>query len=399
MKKILCVTYGGGHVQIAVKVIKELMNRNIDVQVLALTTSVFTLRDNNITYKGVKDYIDIFKDKDEILEIGSRLIDNSYNEKSGLDKEELIAYIGMNIYDLKLQNKTLEIAEEMFEKGGRQIFFPYHTIKQIVKQEQPDVVFLTCGQRTEKAAGIVADELNIPVVRVIDLLGEDDIIPYRAKVAVMNEMVKRNILNNNKHLHEEDIIVTGQPNIEIVPDNSNLRLFNQRYKIKKHKNIISMFSQLNIDGRDIVIKEMIRHAKSNNDNLYFYKLHPSESTDYYLDYIKDLPKNFIFDKNIDLAAVLYFSDIAMTFFSTVGLQVVAMDKPLITINLTNREYGLDYSKYNCSVEINHIKNLEYTIKKLLDKNSELSNRLKKGRKCMVIPKNSVENIADLISNI
>ncbi len=399
MKKVLFVTYGGGHVQIAIQVIKELINRNIDVQVLALTTSVFPLIANNISYKGIKDYIDIFKDKDEILGIGSGLIDGNYSEKSGLDKEEILAYLGMNLYDLKLQNKTLEAAEKIFKEGGRQTFFPYHTIKQIIKYEQPDIVFLTCGQRTEKAAGIVSDELNIPVVRVIDLLGEDDKIPYKAKVAVMNEIVKMNILNNNKHLLEEDVIVTGQPNIELKLDNNKLKLFSERYGIEKYENIISMFSQSNIEGRDTVIKEIIKYAEVNDKNLFFYKLHPNEDINYYSNYINALPKNIIFGKDIDLISTLYFSNITMTFFSTVGLQAISMDKPLITINLTNKKYELDYSKYNCSVEINEIKNLGNIIRKLLDENDELSNRLKKGRKSMIIPNNSASNIGDLISSI
>lgn len=398
MKKVFFVTYGGGHVQIAIPVIKELVKNKIDVKVLALTTSVFPLKENKISYKGIKDYLSILKDKEKIISIGKNYINQHYNAESALEKEEILAYLGINIYDLKLQTGSLETAQYIFEEQGRKAFYPYYSMKKIIEYEKPDVIFLTCGKRMEKAAGKIGDELGIQVVRVIDLLGRDDVIPYHAKVMVMNEMVKENILKNNEHLKTDDVFVTGQPNLEIIVDDEDLNKFKKKYNVDNYYKVVSMFSQPEIKQREQVYKALIEYAQGNPKNLVFYKLHPSEDLSEYISDKDLLPSNFKIGKDMNLNSVLECSDITLTFFSTVGLQAISIGKPLVTINLTSQKYGLDYSALNYSIEVNNLRNLENTITQLLNDESELSNKLKTGKKDLVIPKNSAINISKVILN-
>ena len=62
-KKIVFVTYGGGHVNMLVPVIKELQKQdNLELIVLGLTTAGSVLKNNNIPYIGFKD---LLKDNDD----------------------------------------------------------------------------------------------------------------------------------------------------------------------------------------------------------------------------------------------------------------------------------------------------------------------------------------------
>ncbi|KUO75979.1 MAG: hypothetical protein APF77_24460 [Clostridia bacterium BRH_c25] len=395
-KKVFIPTYGGGHVKIVIPIIKELLARGYEVVVLGLTSSALALTAEGIKYKGMKDYISLFPEKEEIYEIGIRLLDKNFNQDSGLDRDEILLYLGINILDISIQKGSKKDAMDLFEEKGRGAFFPYYSIKRIVEYEKPDAILVTCGQRTEKAAGVVGEELNIPVVRVIDLLGEDDVLPYKASVCVMNEIVKNNILKNNPHLKGSDIFVTGQPNIELAGDTMKFQTFNSMYNIHKYNKIITFFSQPRNTQREQVINHLIKLFIQKPNYLCLYKLHPNEDIGLYNKYMSIKPQNLVIEKNIDLNSAILFTDIAITFFSTVGLQLIAQDKPLITVNLSKTPYSTDYSKYNCSVEIQDLALLGDTIESLFDYNHDLSKKLKAGRSKMLIPKSAASNIVDVI---
>jgi len=77
MKKVFFVTYGGGHVRSVIPVIKELKSRGHKVSVLGLTSSVNDLKKEEIEFKGIRDYLNLFKDEEaqKILEYGDMFID------------------------------------------------------------------------------------------------------------------------------------------------------------------------------------------------------------------------------------------------------------------------------------------------------------------------------------
>ena len=58
IKKIVFVTYGGGHVNMLIPVIKKLQKQsNLELVVLGLTTAGLVLKNNNIPYIGFKDLL------------------------------------------------------------------------------------------------------------------------------------------------------------------------------------------------------------------------------------------------------------------------------------------------------------------------------------------------------
>lgn len=395
-KKVFVITYGGGHVRIATSVIESLINKDIEVSVLGLTSSTFILNENNIDYKMIKDYLFLFENKDSIFALGEEFIDANFDSESLIDKDEIIAYLGLNVWDLSLAYKGIEKAKSIFKKEGKYCFYPYFTLKTIIEYEKPDAILVTCGQRAEKAAAMVGEEKHIPVIRVVDLLGENDFIPYKAEVCVMNELVKDNILSNNSHLSEANIHITGQPNLEYKYNFQKRNEFLEVANIDKYKKIISFFSQDKQIGRIEILSKMIELAENRRDYLYIYKLHPSESMSYYEKFLGQTSDNIIIDKNLDSVVILEETDVVMTFFSTVGLQAIVNEKPLITINLSNQEYLMDFSKYKCALKVTDLNMLDCSIAILLDLDSDEYKDIKRNMKKMKMPINSSDNIADVI---
>jgi hypothetical protein len=399
MKKVLFVTYGGGHVKIAIPVIKELKKRGYKISVLGLTASVLALQEEGIRYNGLRDYINLFDDKKLIYALGRKYIDANFIPQKGLEKEEILLYLGLNIYDLSLQMGSIEKAEVFFHKHGRKEFYPYHTMKKIIQHENPDVIFVTCSVRSEKAAAIIGNELQIPVVRVVDLLGDREDIPYQAKVCVINEIAKKNIIDYNSHLKGADIIITGQPNLEPTYDYNELFSLKERYNTDKYKGIISFFSQPKNSQRGKVIEKLIEIFNSKPEYFCFYKLHPNEDEEFYKKYLSVIPPNMLLKKHIETNCIVVLSDIVMTFNSTVGLQAVYTNKPLITINLSDLPYKTEYSRYGCAVLLTDLDLLEQYIEKLLDPNDELNIKLAVNRKKIAMPQGSALNIADVIDDL
>lgn len=398
MKKIFIPTYGGGHVKIVIPVIKELKKMNVQVTTLGLTASVIQLERAKLEYKKLRDYVDILDGIEKIISLGNQFVEFHYNAESGLKKDEIMLYLGINLYDLSVQFSE-DYALKMFREEGRRIFNPLIAATKILTYEKPDVVMLTCGQRFEKAFGIVASQMGIPVVRVIDLLGEDDIISYDAKVCVMNEIVKKNISMANPNLTQSDIIVTGQPNIESEIVNEIYLTTKTKLRREEYKKCFLFLSQDTILSRIDVFKELIKIAKNQKDNLIIYRLHPNENLSYYDEVSRTMPVNMVIDTSYDLSSIIKISDVVITFFSTAALQAFAMGKSLITVNLTKEKYSTDFSKYEFSHEIKNLINLEDAILKLLDPESELSVRLKKARELTNIPLGASKNIANIIINL
>lgn len=399
MDKIFFVTYGGGHVRSIIPVVKELKLRNQEVSILGLTSSVIDLRKEQIKHKKIKEYLKIFEYEEiqKILKYGDMVIENSYDTNSSLEKFDIKVYLGINLWDLSLQLGSIDAALNFFYSKGRREFFPINAIEKILKYENPTIVVVTSGQRFEKAVAIAANKMNINVVRIIDLLGEDLNIPYQANVCVLNNYAKKNVISNNNQLDDKNVIVTGQPNIEFKYDKEEHYNFIEEYKIDKFDKVISFFSQPKINSRENIFEEFINYLKDNPNNLGIWKLHPNEKMTIYKEF-KSLTNNLVIIKNCNANLILEESDLVITFYSTVGLQAVIAGKNLITVNLSEKKYPIEYDKLGCAKLVDNIDAFKETIESFLEsKNGDYN--FHEAREMLTPPRNSAINIANVIEDI
>lgn len=393
-KKVLVVTYGGGHVKIASKVIKSLRKRDCSVEVLALTSAGGVLKREGIAYKTMVDYVDVLNMREEVYGLASKYIESAYNIESNIPKDEISAYIGVNLWDLSVQLKSTEKAEQLYMEMGRKAFFPINFMKKILEYEKVDSILLTCGQRSEKAAGIVADKMGIKVVRVIDLLGNDDDIPYQGYVCVMDEKVKVNILKRNPHLNHKQVVVTGQPNLELEKNDQGVKALKEKYNASEDSVIITFFSQIYSKETICVLKKLIELCKWNKNYIVIYKLHPSEKISAYAEFESEFPINFHMEQELNLSDVIFSSDITMTFNSTTGLQSVLNGVPLISINISGKPYSTDYYKAGYGYFVDDLSQLDSTINAILQKKENKTYDLSNSH----IPHNAADAIAEILLN-
>ena len=102
-RKVLFVTYGGGHVSMVLPVIKQLrlLAPDIECVLLALTTAYATAIKVGEKPVGYKDWLHLV-DAKQALFLGEALL--GVNTSPDVSREESVAYLGINYLDLIAQH-------------------------------------------------------------------------------------------------------------------------------------------------------------------------------------------------------------------------------------------------------------------------------------------------------
>ncbi|MGL4393269.1 MAG: hypothetical protein ACRCSK_07550 [Fusobacteriaceae bacterium] len=406
MKKILMVTYGGGHAQIIKHVYEGLQDRGVSISIFALTKAQEILKKSGIKFKGMLDYHNMIMD-DNAEEIGKHAL-----KKLKLDFHDLesILYYGYNFKEI-INEYGEEKAFEGYKIYGRAIFLPLDFMRKIFEIEKPDLVVTTTSPRMEKAALIVAKKQNIPSVYIENLFvnlkmgferfikkdGLNGTLPmgefsntkneFGEYIFVMSEYAKR--------IHEaidikRKVIITGQPSFDEA-----LSYYNLHKKEKKEKCIKLLFLGQKTEESIRLIEELSRIVLENKSEKYklIIKLHPNESRNKYDSFLKE--NKITLSINDDLYSSISQSDIVVSVHSTALLEASIMDK--LIIGLANSKGGLPLSDLQIGLEFEDIKEIEELLEKILTE--EIKNKLKLGREIFRPKKFAKKIIADKLIEI
>lgn len=338
MKKVLFVTYGGGHVNLVMPIAKEIERHNeLDYKILALTTAIPYLENSGLKYKTLLDYLPMLQNNKEIINIGNKLAPQYHNPDAGFSIEQTSAYLGSSMYDLikKIGEKK---AFEKFETEGRKAFCPTSIVKQILKIEKPDIVVTTVPYRMEKAAVLEAKEAGIKTVFIHDLHFVKQNYLYNIVDAnfVMNEFVKDELIGYG--VAESKIYVTGQPAFDYLlePINKSKSEIYNEFELSPEKKTIVWIA----DNSKVLTKtyfdEISKVIERFKEFQFIIKMHPGEEN---IDIFKNICK-----KNKDNTKLLhrcnnkeliYVGDLFLVGLSTMGLEISRMNKDMICLDYDN----------------------------------------------------------------
>ena len=373
MKKILFVSYGGGHVNVLLPLFKRyLQEKEFECKYLALTTAASVLEKNRLPYISFKDIVD----KRDILEIGKRLVSPDDNHTT-VPYEESIAYMGASYSDLIADNGD-EGASKIYELYGRQAFYPYRTLKKYLTNEKPDIVVSTNSPRAERAIIDAARELRIPSVCVVDLFALKEISwigksGFADKVCVISQYVKDRMVAAGRSPHE--IIITGNPAFddlyEANPD-EKIKQFRSKKGWKDKEKIILWASGVEPSKHpfsnqcgDVRLPEKIESnlAKLVEENCNIrvvIRPHPNDRRKPRLSNGIELST-----QDDDLNSLLRSVDCVVVMSSTVGMQAALLNKPLVNIKLSIFSCDAPYDDMGLSLGVSSLEKLNLTILKAL----------------------------------
>lgn len=373
-KKLLFVTYGGGHVNALSPVIKTFINNpDFKVHVLGLTTAQTVLEREGIPYLGFKDFVE--KGDEPALEKGKELAGDLQNNAVPL--EETIAYLGLSYRDLEIRLGAEE-AERLYKEKGRQAFLPLTVLKRIISKIKPDLVVATSAPRAEQAAMLTARELSIPAVCIVDLFGLMEIKwlkepGYANKICVLSDHVRGFIIRAGRR--QEEVVVTGNPAFDRLAQ-PDLDLKGQQLRQEKgwcNDRVILWASQSEPKLHPVTGERGDPDLPRKIDQVFFdiierhpdwrlvIRYHPSETVP-----SQPLPPRVETSPlSDDLSPLLKAVDIIVSMTSTVGLEGALIGTSFITLDVSVYTPDAPFSKMGIAKGVGSLDHLEDALEEVL----------------------------------
>jgi len=341
MKKVLFVTYGGGHANMVVPVVKELMKRDfVQVDVLGLTTSRSAFEKQGIPCFSFKDLpID-----QEAIAYGEALVENQQSHPL-VSYRESVAYVGLSYQSLVRRGGAKE-AEELYKAKGRQAFLPVDIMEKLIVDKSYDLVVATNSPRSEQAAIIAAGKLNVPSICMVDLFATQGIKwigqkGYASKVCVLADAVKDMLVNGGRL--PDEVVVTGNPAFDQL---ANLELDQLGRKLRQtkkwdEKKIILWCSQPEPEVHPFtgekgnpelpmqIEKALKKACDEHQEWQLFVRPHPSENLEK-----REYLEGVEYGREEDLPSLLKAVDVVVVTSSTVGLEAALIGKSVVALNMS-----------------------------------------------------------------
>tara|TARA_R110002012_G_scaffold47399_1_gene124214 strand:- start:21710 stop:22969 length:1260 start_codon:yes stop_codon:yes gene_type:complete len=402
-RRILFVTYGGGHVEIVSHLLTALAERNMPKPaVLALTAALARLKGGYCEMRRCADYLPI-EGYEEAWEKGANLAHTVWTEGSVVTWEETCAYLGISICDLE-RSEGKKAAQALYAQYGRKAFCPVHFMQEVLKREQPDILVTTCHVRMERAAIIAARNLGVRSVLIEDLLGYSllgeypygqpgnliDRAEWPDRVVSLNGAVKQ-IIEENGYPGNR-VLPLGQPVF------SNWRAeydFVEPPALFEGTGTKPVVTWMCAGSSEYYIPQSVIWldiARRRRDLNFVIKLHPSNSTSDFIQAYGPFPENLRVLSEEPALNIVKASDLVVIFRSTVGMLCMMMAKPMIVWDTTGMPEVLPYVASGAAEPARRDDELEPLIDKILQERGE--SRVSPPHPLFNVPDRAADRIVD-----
>ena len=370
MSKILVVTYGGGHVNMMLPVIKQLQLLGYQVTVLGLTTAGQVLQRNGIEYIGFKDLLGYSAHRSQAIEMGLALVPEAV-EGAPVSHEETVAYHGLSYQELCQQEGERQ-AEKLYKQARRQAFCPVLLLQRFIEHLAPDVVVTTNSPRAEQAALTAASGMGIPTVAVVDMFAIRSfkwLLPTASRICVLNNAVQKFL--QEKGASTGQVVVTGNPSFDGFvkqAQQQDLSAERKRFTILWASQFEpEYFAELDVPGNPMLprqIETQLIRAVDNNAGWHLIaRNHPNEPPITYPSQVEVSPSSE------DLMSLLSRVDVVVTMTSTVGFQGLICGAKLITVGGSAFEALAPFHEIVPCVKLSRATDLESTLLELQKQSS------------------------------
>jgi hypothetical protein len=384
-KKILFVSYGGGHIELIKTIIDNAIDfEKYEVDLLALTVAYDKIENSKINKYRISDFAYLFNEEMTLInKYGTELLEENFNPNSKMPISEIVFYLGVSYLDLVNEFGEMQ-AHKLYKSKKRQSFNPKQTLKRIIKHLSPDFLFTTNSPRMESASIYAAKELNIQSIQILDLFGDDYPIPSADFIIVMNEFVKnkleisgidKNILALGQPIFDKTISEVSKIDIESLRENfgyqgsDRIILFcpTPYYYWNDDLSVKGIGEQKLIN---VPMFKILENLCAKFGVKIILRPHPvSDSIENYKEYL--VKSNFIKHySDLSLSQSLAISDVILTYNSTIAIQAAVCNKHVFTYNYDeNQKYFWDNYRVEPFIYSNNFIDLEKNLMNYFIKNS------------------------------
>jgi len=350
-KRLLFVTYGGGHVHMIYPVVHalratEAFNQGrITIDVLGLPAATYMLNANGIDCLRFRDFLDPAQDADASA-WGDELARQHHSPTLGVSREDSVAYLGLNYKDLVLQHGDAKAAE-LFAQRGRQCFLPLHAMARVFDRLRPDFVVTSNSPRAEAAALAVANDRGIPNLAMTDLFtGLGGHVLRARSITFLNELAREMFLADglvNPAISE--LHLTGNPafdKILVLPHGKTSGWMERHFpgvgsrRTVLHADMPAWWDAVNKRSyfkteADLTAElEACYTATAANGAAYLVRPHPSQDRAFYERWLTHRPGSFL-AADCPLHELLANVDLLLARSTTVGLEAALMRKRILQL--------------------------------------------------------------------
>jgi len=333
-------------------VIQELINRGICECYILGDRSVLSKRFRNIEPVKIRNKT-VYKRK-----MNPKELSKYYHSKLKRDScfQAIFTYRGMNFWDAVKESIHL-----LFDRKFIDIIHNINYFDTVIQTIKPNLL-VVADDRAIRVRGhvLLAKHRGIPVLDIqhgVYLPTRPFDTPIADKLAAGGNYTKRVYIKYGAR--EDQVVVTGWPKFDIykkLKDNSFKR------KRKEKLNILFATSPLDFKLNLDIIETISLFIKDSLNLRLMVKPHPIENTKMYDVVSKKHKTVTLCESKEDITKLLALSDLLIFFSSdTVGLEALLLDKPIICINMTNKE--AIYVSSGVAVEV---KNLQDIIPAIMD---------------------------------
>tara|TARA_Y200000002_G_scaffold345791_1_gene319945 strand:- start:1696 stop:2886 length:1191 start_codon:yes stop_codon:yes gene_type:complete len=338
MKRVLVVTYGGGHVAAMIPLLKRLKNNNrFQLEIIGLTTAKKKLIDEGLTCKGSGE---VFSSNDEkLFKIINKVIEP--NQHPEIDIEDAIAYHAMGINDLILkfgEEKGTQIALEK----GRFGYLPIYSAEKYLLKNKVDFLITGTCPRTELAFQKASNRIGIESLAIADnfLFKELDYIcqhDYSKNLSVITKKVATQVKKNG---YLGNIYVLGNPSFDNLFEEKYIleaKEYRKKLNLRKRDRLIMwaahppnahIYSGRKHVNTVSILNSLTNYCKRNKNTKFLVRQHPNSNL---LSPNTKFEYGYLCSTKISIETALHSIDQLVVESSTVGIQAAIIGKPVITL--------------------------------------------------------------------
>ncbi len=281
------------------------------------------------------------------------------------------------------------------QHGKMNAFFQLLLAEKILSGVRPNLVFLSCEYGVfHRTLTYVTKKNCIPVVAlqhgVITPAHPGYILKDRRFAALLPDLTcvygrhYRDILVKQSIYTDEMVAVTGSPRYDFL--HSAVERYSRedvlkRFEIPESNKLILWTTQthgLSMVENKANLSCIFRAMSELNRITLVIKQHPGETkkdTMLIKEYIQryHLDNVVLAAKDSDTYELIFACDLMITRHSTTALEAIALDKPVIVLNLTKEPDPVDYADEGVALGVRRAQDLKSAIEKLLKDDSDLAN--------------------------
>lgn len=251
----------------------------------------------------------------------------------------------------------------------------YTPIKKTISEFKPNCILISsCSTIDAQVIIHVARALKIRIIEMTHGMFHDTPILKFQNIPIKLVWNKHQFDLMKKYKPEVTCYITGNPKhdelLKNFKNNPPNRLYNRPYIVfasTPGNNIsISWVTYL------AILNDYVRLARSNNDLICVFKLHPSEDMDRIQKEASmlDAPENLIIEKNANIYELIYNAELVVVVTSTVGYEALLFNKKIICFKIQNSEKWMPLSDFNLAKSAHNFETLNSSVQEWLQESPD-----------------------------